>query len=187
MPIVILRHKKLYVAKLAFKSPTVLNFEPLQIRDLKVVWDRKEKEYVVRIFMTWLRRRQKLRRDQDSVWEARKSGLTITHYQWKGWRTQTAPGQHYEPLVTLTWNDQDNYKSIFEQFEQGIATRPIIERYLHEHTVNPQDYSIFEFDFTGADLVTNQLAVRSMEEVLIAEKEDKSCSADAWEKLLFGS
>jgi hypothetical protein len=186
MPIAIFRHRKLFVAIQKTVHSRVLKLNKRQIVDIIGKNEGTDKPTVDVVFTT-LARHRGMRADINTVWRVSQTGVEVTQSKWYGFRSRRTKPVSYPPLTNIVWTDQDNSNAIFESIELGIASQPIVERYLHENTPNAYDYNILRIDFPeDGRVTTNVITPRPMLLVAQAEREDQSDSADEWLKLLLG-
>lgn len=183
MPIAIYRHKKLFIAHPKINQYKVAQLKPEQIREMCVRFDRQDNRQMVSVRFVSIKRKRGLCYNEDQVWELKYNRIKRYRSNWLGCRTTTYLDE-IPPLATMVWCDSGDISPIMAKIEQGIATRPIIERYLLEHVIHPERYSVWEYDLTQPQLMSIAHIDRSEVEIAHAEQHDQSASADKWLQLL---
>lgn len=190
MPIAIYRHMKLFMAVPNYPNPIVKVFSSRQARDPIAIRLQDDTEAIF-VHFTELHRRKRLRTHVEEIWHFNRNKVEIIHQQRRNDRVIHKRAESIPPLQSRIWTQNNRIEEITQQFEEGIATRCIVERHLLKYLPNPYDYSVLQLDFRNQhnvfilDVPTKCLhSLRSLSDVERDAITNQSESADAWIDLL---
>jgi hypothetical protein len=188
MPIAIYRHMKLFLASPRWCGNPVTPLSRKQMRDVRVTKVAGTDIEDVSVHFTTYSKRRSLNMNRDVYWEF-SDKLRVRTVNWRGMQNAETVTE-IPPLCCLAWTMDDSETSIFDQIEEGISSRAIIERYLMENVANPDGYWIVVIDFNPNRTPSQPRYVshllRSTDEVAKALVEDDGETPDEWIKLLMG-
>jgi hypothetical protein len=186
MPIAIYRHLKLTVAIPRAIRPTILNFHPRRLKALRIEPVDSGRHVTTVTFDTLSRHRQLLMRRRE-IWQFEDGIFTFKQERYRNDHLIHTLSSVVAPASSVAWTENGVIKPVQQQFEEEIAARSIVERYLHHHTPNPFDFMIVQLDLNPRTSpvepkVTSWL-IPPLEIVEINAKIDNSENSERWAQL----
>jgi hypothetical protein len=185
MPIAIYRHLKLTVAVSRYYDSSVVGFYPRRMQRLgmNITLDGHWRTSLA--FHT-LSRQRELRIRKREVWQFEKGIFTFIQERYRNDRLIHTLSSKIPPASSLAWTENGVIRPIYQQFENELAARSIVELYLHHHTPNPHDYMVVQLDLNPATADQPPVTSWFLPPLEVSEMNaelDKSETSHQWAKL----